>query len=63
MLDGDEAGTKGKTKIKRRYKAYANLKGMSQPDNFKDIDEFLHNTTPERKNSVIETLNKLNATI
>lgn len=40
MFDNDEAGQKGKKKIKDRYGKFANIKVVSPPEGFKDIDEF-----------------------
>lgn len=40
MLDNDEAGQKGKALIRERYKDVANIKIISPPKPYKDIDEF-----------------------
>lgn len=44
MFDNDEAGYKAKKRIKDRYKNDANIKLVSPPVGFKDIDEFFRNT-------------------
>lgn len=43
MLDNDDAGRKGKEMAKKRFKDYANIKTISIPKGFKDIDEFIKN--------------------
>lgn len=40
MFDNDEAGQKAKKRVKERYKDIANVKVISPPKEFKDIDEF-----------------------
>lgn len=40
MFDNDEAGQKAKKRIRDRYKDVANVKVISPPEGFKDIDEF-----------------------
>lgn len=45
MLDNDEAGQKGKIKIKNKYGDIANIKFISPPKGFKDIDEFFRKCT------------------
>ncbi len=40
MFDNDEAGQKAKKRVKERYKDIANVKAISPPKEFKDIDEF-----------------------
>lgn len=60
MLDNDEAGQKAKNKIKNKYKDYANIKVVSPPKPYKDIDEFF---TKENNikyvNSVIDTIRNM----
>ena len=40
MFDNDEAGQKAKTRVKDRFKGDANIKLISPPEGFKDIEEF-----------------------
>lgn len=40
MFDNDEAGKRAKKSVKNRYKDHANIKTISPPEGFKDIDEF-----------------------
>lgn len=40
MFDNDEAGKKAKKRVKERYNKVANIKLVSPPEGFKDIDEF-----------------------
>lgn len=57
MFDSDEAGKKAKSRVKTRYKDIANIKTISQPKGYKDIDQFLRTSTDEvDRNSVIERL-------
>ncbi len=44
MFDNDEAGQKAKKRIKDRYKDIANVKVISPPKEFKDIDEFFRSS-------------------
>jgi DNA primase len=44
MLDGDDAGQKGKSKIRDKFKDVANIKLISPPTGFKDIDEFFRSS-------------------
>jgi len=44
MYDNDEAGQKAKKRIKDRYKDYVNIKVISPPEGFKDIDEFFRDS-------------------
>lgn len=41
MLDNDEPGQEGKRTIKTHYAPFGNVKSVSVPDGYKDIDEFL----------------------
>jgi DNA primase len=43
MFDNDEAGQKAKSRTKNRYKDVANIKLVSPPKEYKDIDEFFRN--------------------
>jgi DNA primase len=57
MLDNDEAGQKGKVRIKKRYMDVANIKLISPPDGFKDIDEFFRGSKDTKQiNHVIDML-------
>lgn len=44
MFDNDEAGQKAKKRVRDRYKDMANIKVISPPKEFKDIDEFFRNS-------------------
>lgn len=58
LLDNDEAGEKGKNKIKNRYKEYANVRGLSLGKMiYKDIDDCLRKDS--RANDVVNWLNSL----
>lgn len=58
MLDNDDAGQTGKSKIRDRFKDVANIKLISPPTGFKDIDEFFRNSKDtEEIRHVIDTLN------
>ena len=56
MLDNDEAGNKAKKKIKERYKDVANIKIVSPPSGFKDIDEFVRSKDTKYVDCVIEQI-------
>ena len=58
MLDNDEAGQKGKTRIRKKFKDVANIKLISPPKGFKDIDEFFRGSKDTKEiGHVIDTLN------
>ncbi len=60
MLDNDEAGQRGKTKIKEKFKDVANIKLISPPTGFKDIDEFFRGSTDTKEiGHVIDILKNL----
>ncbi len=60
MLDRDEAGTEGMNKIKRRFSKFANIKTVSVPTGYKDIDEFLRNEKDLTwKQTVINSLKEM----
>jgi DNA primase len=44
MYDNDEAGQKAKVRTKKNFGAHANLKTVSPPKGYKDIEEFLRKT-------------------
>lgn len=48
LFDNDEAGIKGKDKVRKNFKAYANIKTVLPPENYKDIDEFLMNCNDKK---------------
>lgn len=48
MFDNDEAGQKAKARVKDRFKGDANIKLISPPEEFKDIDEFFRNSKDKR---------------
>lgn len=57
MFDNDEAGQKAKKRIKDRYKDVANVKVISPPEGFKDIDEFFRGSKDDRYiQHVIDTI-------
>ncbi len=57
MLDGDDAGKKGKPRIREKFKDVANIKLISPPDGFKDIDEFFRSSKDKKEiRHVIDTL-------
>lgn len=57
MYDNDEAGQKAKQRVKERYKDVANIKVISPPEKFKDIDEFFrHSKDKKYINYVIDTI-------
>lgn len=57
MFDNDEAGQKAKKRVKDRYKDVANIKLVSPPKGFKDIDEFVRTSkNPEYVRHVIKTI-------
>jgi DNA primase len=66
MLDNDDAGQKGKKKIKKKFGDVANIKLISPPQGFKDIDEFFRGSKDNKQiRHVIDTLNsfgRLNGT-
>jgi len=45
LLDSDEAGNKGRKKIKDKYGKFANINNFYLPAPYKDIDEFLSQNT------------------
>jgi DNA primase len=60
MLDNDEAGQKGKVRIREKFKDIANIKLISPPKGFKDIDEFFRDCKDTKKiQYVIDTLRSL----
>jgi len=57
MLDNDDAGKKGKFRIREKFKDVANIKLISPPSGFKDIDEFFRGSKDiEEIRHVIDTL-------
>ena len=56
MFDNDEAGNKAKKRVKDRYKDVANIKLISPPEGFKDIDEFFRSASTIHTESVIEQI-------
>jgi DNA primase len=57
MLDTDEAGQKGRTRIKKKFGDIANIKLISPPKGFKDIDEFFRLSKSSKNiEYVIDTL-------
>jgi DNA primase len=63
MLDNDEAGQKGKTRIKNKFKDVANVKFISPPKGFKDIDEFFRSSQNIKQiTHVIDTLKSFGST-
>jgi DNA primase len=44
MYDNDEAGQKAKSRVKKNFGANANIKTISPPKGYKDIEEFLRKT-------------------
>jgi DNA primase len=60
MFDNDEAGNKAKYTVKNRYKDYANIKIITSPKEYKDIDEFFRLENDQRYlSSVIDTIKTL----
>jgi len=60
MLDNDEAGQKGKSRIREKFKDVANIKLIGSPNEFKDIDEFFRGCNDKKYiNHVIDTLKSL----
>lgn len=49
MLDNDEAGQRGKIRIKGKFKDSANIKLISPPKAYKDIDEFFRGSKDNRE--------------
>jgi DNA primase len=63
MLDNDEAGQKGKSRIKKKFQDVANIKLISPPTGFKDIDEFFRDSKDIKEiQYVIEILKSLGRT-
>jgi DNA primase len=60
MLDNDEAGQKSKKRIKDRYKVVSNMKTLSVPEGYKDIDEFFHKSKESYVLSVIDDIKNIN---
>lgn len=57
MFDKDEAGQIGKNSFKNKYKEFVNIKTISVPEPYKDIDEFLrHEKDNKYKSLVIEKI-------
>ena len=60
MFDNDEAGQKGKTRVKNKFNEVANIKLISPPNGFKDIAEFFQCSKDNKEiRHVIDTLNSL----
>jgi len=60
MLDNDEAGEKGKVKAKSRYSDLASIKGLSPPNGYKDIADFIkEEPITNRKEEVINMMKNL----
>ncbi|MCK9567716.1 toprim domain-containing protein [Candidatus Pacearchaeota archaeon] len=58
MLDNDSAGQKGKIIIKNKFKNICNIKTISPPSGYKDIDEFFRGSKDTKQiGHVIDTLN------
>jgi DNA primase len=61
MYDNDEAGQKAKVRAKKQFGAHANIRTMSPPKGYKDIEEFLRRTDDlAYRHKVIERLRTLN---
>lgn len=61
MLDNDEAGQNGKIKIKKKFENVCNIKTISPPIGYKDIDEFFRNCKDvDMVNYVVTMLGCLN---
>lgn len=61
MFDNDEAGQKAKKRIKKKYGGVVNIKLISPPNGFKDIDEFFFKTKDTKYvQSVIDVLRGFN---
>jgi DNA primase catalytic core len=57
MYDNDEAGQKAKKRVREKYKNVANIKLVSPPKQFKDIDEFFRQSKDkEYVRFVIDTI-------
>lgn len=61
MMDQDEAGKKAAKKIKGRFGKHANIKTITVPGGFKDVDEYLRaaSVSQEEKSRFIAWINKL----
>lgn len=60
MFDNDEAGQKAKKRVKDRYKDIANVKVISPPEGFKDIEEFFRSSKDKKHiKHVIDILRKV----
>ena len=60
MLDNDDAGNTGKSIIREKFKDVANIKLISPPNGFKDIDEFFRGSKDiEEIKYVIDMLKNL----
>lgn len=57
LFDNDDAGKKGRARVKKRFKDFVNIKTVSPPDGYKDIDEFLNKSDDKKYVSyVIDTI-------
>lgn len=54
LLDNDEAGEKGRKKIKEKYSRFANISNFYIPNSYKDIDEFLSQNKYENLSFIIK---------
>lgn len=60
LLDSDEAGIKGVNRAKSRYGDIVNIKSISPPFGYKDIDDFFKKEpSEERKSSAVSLLKNL----
>lgn len=53
LLDNDDAGNKGRKKIKEKYSSFANITNFYLPSPYKDIDEYLSENKYEDLSFVI----------
>ena len=56
MMDNDDAGNKGKAKLKNLYSSYCNLLTMGVPRPYKDIDSFFKHDSSGLAIKVKDTL-------
>lgn len=60
MMDNDEAGIRGRKKIKAHYKNYATIKTLNVPCGVKDIDEALRSLSGDVRKGLVRQFNTIN---
>lgn len=58
LLDNDEAGESGRNRIMEKFGKYTDISNVYVPQGFKDLDEFLAESSVNSERDLLYTLNK-----